>query len=385
MNILEGYFDYAAATPMLDDVVAAMTPYFSNNFYNPSALYVNARAVKQDIATARSAVAQAIGAKPVEVVFTAGGTEANNLAIQGIMRAHPGGTVLVSAIEHDSVLEPAKQYSATTIPVNNHGFVASDWLVNHISDNTVLISCVLVNNEIGTIQKIRDIVAVAELVRQQRRNAGNAMPLYVHTDACQALNYLDVMTGRLGVDLMTINSGKIYGPKQCGALYIKSGTVIAPLIFGGGQERSLRSGTENVASIVGFAKAVTLAKANRSAEEHRIRLLRDQTIELLAQIPGATLNGPRAAVRIANNINITFNAIDNERLIMEMDERGFMIASGSACSASSDQPSHVLHAIGLPDQQIRQTVRISLGRHSTADMCQSLVHNIKECLELLRA
>src|SRR5579862_3657095 len=250
------YLDYAAATPMDAEVIKAMQPYFADKFYNPSATYLAGRGVRKDVESARQSVAIQLGARPAEVIFTAGATEANNLAIQGIMREYPESEVLVSAIEHESVLEPARLFKVKEIPVTPQGIVDLQKLEKLITPKTVLVSVMLVNNELGTVQPISEI---AKILNKSSILRKNGWPLYLHTDGAQAGNYLDLHVSRLGVDLMSINSGKIYGPKQSGVLYVKAGTRLRPLIVGGGQEFGLRSGTENVAAAIGLAKALKIA------------------------------------------------------------------------------------------------------------------------------
>ncbi len=372
------YFDYAAATPLLPEVVAAMEPYFTRMFYNPSALYLSARAVKQDIQEARATVARALGAKPNEIIFTAGGTEANNLAIVGMMQRYVDAHMVTSAIEHESVLQPAQQYKHTVIPVDARGRLDFKALMSAITDTTVLVSVILANNEIGTIQDIKDLVARVADIRPKRLLAGNDRPLYIHTDACQAINYLDINTARLGVDLMTINAGKVYGPKQTGALYVKNGVILSPFVRGGGQEHNLRSGTQNVANIVGFARAIQLVRQDVTHEVKRLEKLQRHIVDNIVDNKSVHLNGTRLGRRLVNNIHITLDGVDNERLLMELDERGMQIATGSACSASSESPSHVLAAIGLSEAQSRNSVRITLGRYTTIEQCDLLIHSIKE-------
>ena len=381
MADLSNYFDNAAATPMLPKVLAAMQPFFSEKFYNPSAIYLAAQDVKASLDNARWLVAQNIGAKPTEIIFTAGGTEANNLAITGVMAKNPDGELIVSAIEHDSVLIPAKNYNLKIANVDEKGIVDVSALAKLINNKTVLISVMMANNEIGALQPIKDIVELVAKIRKERQKGGNKTPLYVHTDACQAVNYCDINIARLGVDLMTFNGGKIYGPKQSGVLFKKIGVNLQPLIYGGGQEYSMRSGTENVAQCIGFATAFEQAKSNAKSESKRLSKIRDETINELLKSSKITLNGPKGNRRLANNINITINGVDNERLLMQLDEQGFIVATGSACSASNDEPSHVLKAIGLSGAQAQSTIRITLGRSTTKDscalLCKTILHLVK--------
>lgn len=359
------YLDYAAATSLDPNVLAAMEPYFTDRFYNPSALYLDAKAVSRDIAGARSRIAGWMGARPGEVIFTAGGTEANNLAIHGVMQSYPESKMLASSIEHESVLNPARRYNCREIPVDTLGIVRLSELESLIDDNTVLISVMYANNEIGTIQPLKDISQLITKVRKSRRLKGNDLPLYLHSDAAQASNYLDLQVSRLGVDLMTINAGKIYGPKQCGALYVRAGTVLQPQILGGGQELGLRSGTENPAGIIGFAAALDLVQQDRQQETKRLQALQKLFLDLITRnLPDAVINGSQKH-RLPNNVHITLPTWDNERLIMSLDENGILAAAGSACSASSEEPSHVLSAIGLTNEDILSSLRFTMGRFTT--------------------
>lgn len=355
------YLDYAAASPMRPQILKAMRPYFSDKFHNPSATYLAGRSARQDLNNQRAKVAWLLGARPAEIIFTAGATEANNLAIQGVMRRFPECEVLMSSIEHESVLAPAGLFSHKPIPVDSHGRIILNRLSNLITDKSVLISVMLVNNEIGTIQPLGEIASLIKAIVDERRAKGNKRPLYLHTDAAQAANYLDLHASRLGGDLISLNGGKIYGPKQSGCLYVKAGVELAPLIVGGGQEFGLRSGTENTAAAAGFAAALELASARRAAESKRLAGLRQEFEEaLMAEIPKATINGsPRH--RAPHITSLTIENTDNERLMFELDERGIECAVGSACSASSSEPSHVLKAIGLTEAQARSTLRFSFG------------------------
>lgn len=373
------YLDYAAATPMDPIVLKAMKPYFSDKFHNPSATYLAGRAARQALEGARMSIAQHLGARPAEITFTAGATEANNLAVQGIMRDFPNGEVLVGAIEHESVLAPAKLFRYRMVPVSAQGIVDIPRLEKMIGPRTVLVSIGLVNNEIGSIQSLPKIAGILRQARKLRGPRG--LPLYLHSDAAQAPNYLDLHISRLGVDLLTINGGKIYGPKQSGALYIRGGLKLRPLILGGGQENGLRSGTENVAGVLGLTVALHLAQKNRGAEAKRLSALRQLFVETLQEsFPMAAVNG--STNHYAPHIlNVTFHGTDNERLMMELDERGLQVATGSACNASSDEPSHVLAAIGLSDEEARSSLRFSFGRQTTEN---DIKYTLKTLSQLLK-
>jgi len=368
------YLDYAAATPLDAHVAKAMQPYFSERFYNPSATYLAAKAVQHDLMQARSRVAYWLGARDSEIVFTAGGSEANNLALHGVMSSYPGGNLVVSAIEHDSVLAPAKIYPHKLTRVTRDGRIDLKHLQRSIDDKTVLVSIMYANNEIGTIQPLKEITTLVKSIRTKRQKQGNTRPLYVHTDACQAAAYLDLHVNRLGVDLMTLNGGKIYGPKQSGALYIKTGTTITPQILGGGQERGLRSGTENVVGCIGLAAALDLVQGRRVEETKRLAKLQTTFTELLtSKLPNCTINGSLKH-RLPNNVHVTLAGQDNERLMMQLDEQGIQCAVGSACSASNDEPSHVLMAIGLTEAEAQASLRFSFG-HTTkaADIRRTVI------------
>ncbi len=359
------YMDYAAATPVSAEVRAAMEPYFTDKFYNPSATYLLAKQAHDELEQARASVARVLGARPVEITFTAGGSEANNLAIRGVMQCYPEANVVISAIEHDSVLAPADLYDRRIAPVDIRGIVDVAELGKLVDDQTVLVSIMYANNEIGTVQPIREIARLVEAVRSQRVRYGNKLPLLLHTDAAQATNYLDMHIDRLGVDLMTLNGGKIYGPKQSGVLYIRAGVQLQPLIAGGGQEHGLRSGTENVAACVGFATALTATQAMRRDEVARLQVLQNQFVDgVQAKLPGVTLNGSKTK-RLPNNIHLTFPGIDNERLLLQLESAGILAAAGSACSASNDEPSHVLAALGLSEADARSSLRFTMGRSTT--------------------
>jgi cysteine desulfurase len=358
------YLDYAAATPMDPEVLKAMEPFFSERFYNPSAGYLAGRDSRRRLEYIRHKAAIVMGSRPAEIIFTAGATEANNLAIQGVMHQFPQAKVLTSAIEHESVLEPARLFAHREIPTDQNGLIILNKLSNLVDDETVLISVMLVNNEIGTIQPLKEIADLVENISKQRQAQGNKLPLYLHTDAAQAANYLDLHVSRLGIDMMSINGGKIYGPKQSGILYVKAGTKLKPLIIGGGQEFGLRSGTENIAAAAGLATALQTAQARRAAEVRRLTALRVELEKLLAaQLPASVINGYKN--RAPHLISVTIPGSDNERLMMELDEAGIMCAVGSACSAGRDEASHVLTAIGLSEAVARSTLRFSLGRQTT--------------------
>lgn len=368
------YLDYAAATPLDEQALSAMKPYFSDLFYNPSSGYLQAKKVRDSIEDSRKNVALELGCRPSEIIFTAGGTEANNMAIKGVMAKFPSKKLLISSIEHDSVLASSNQFSSDKILVDQKATILLKDLSQKIDDDTVLISVMYANNEVGTIQPIKDISILIKQTRKDRANRNIKTPIYLHTDACQAANYLDLHVNNLGVDLMTLNGGKIYGPKQSGCLYVKAGVELKNIISGGGQEKNLRSGTENVAGIIGFTKALQLTATLRTEESKRLNLLKQEFIKSLN--PEKITINSTAKHSLPNMINISVTNTDGERLLMELDEKGIMCSTGSACSARKDNPSHVLVAMGLSDQQIAGSLRFSMGRQTTME-------DVKNCLKVL--
>lgn len=374
------YLDHAAATPLDEEVLAAMQPFFSDVFYNPSATYLPARQAREALESARRLVGERLGARPTEVIFTAGGTEANNLAIAGVMVKFPNCSVTLSNIEHDSVMAAAQQFNSSAALVTEQGRVDLADLRRKISDETVLVSIMYANNEVGTIQPIREISRMLAELRAARKQKGMELPLYFHVDACQAANYLGLQVASLGVDLMTLNGGKIYGPKQSGVLYVASHVKLKPMIYGGGQERGLRSGTENVAGAVGFAVALEKAQKMRHDEAVRLNEVKKHVFHLLKQkIPGAIVNGSLKQ-RLPNNIHITLPGYDNERILVQLEAQGVLAAAGSACSASSDEPSHVLRAMGVSDEAARSSLRFTMGRTTTKAEIEKLIEALQEVM-----
>lgn len=372
------YLDHAAATPVDPAVLRAMQPFFTDDFYNPSATYTPALEVRKGLEAARAGVAHWLGSRPSEVIFTAGGTEANNLAIHGVMRQFPKANIVVSSIEHESVLEPASNYECRQVAVQPDGRLDLDDLAKKIDQDTVLVSIMYANNEIGTVQPIRQIAKIIVAKRAERQDR----PLYFHTDACQAANYLDLHVARLGVDLLTINGGKIYGPKQSGALYVKAGTTLQPLIQGGGQERGLRSGTENVAAAVGLAVALESVQSGRHQETKRLQTLQQEFFKLIeTKIPQAIINGS-CKWRLPNNVHLTLSGRDNERLLIQLETAGILAAAGSACSASNEEASHVLRALGVSDDDARASLRLTMGRPTTKSAVEKTVKTLADLLLL---
>lgn len=358
------YLDYASATPVDESVLRSMEPYFTNEFYNPAAVYVRARQARENLIEAKKTVAAHMGVTHSELIITSGASESNNLVIRGVMDKFPGQKILISAIEHESVIKPAEKYSHGVIGVDERAVVKLEELDN-IADNVVLLSVMLANNEVGTIQPISKIAAKIREIKRDRQKRKIGLPLYFHTDAAQAPLYLEINAHRLGVDFMSLNGGKIYGPKQTGLLFAARHTLFEPQILGGGQQRGLRSGSESTAQVVGLAKALDLAATLKSAEIKRLaglqRYFTDGLNQLNSQI---IINGP-SKNRLPSNIHATFPGADNERLLFRLDEAGIMASAGSACSASAEEPSHVLNAMGLSDEQARSSLRFSFGRETT--------------------
>lgn len=375
------YFDYAAATPIDAEVLQSMEPYFSETFFNPSALYTGARDAKQALQEARVRVSKILGAKPSEITFVSGGTESANLAITGVMSSFPDATMITSAIEHDAVLEPAKRTGRVrTVSVDTSGRVNVHDVIDLIDDSTVLISIMYVNNEVGTVQPIKELCDAVSVVRKNRQRKGIRTPLWVHTDACQAPQYLDITVGSLGVDLMTLNGGKIFGPKQSGVLYHKTGVTLQPQILGGGQELGLRSGTENVAYCVGFSVALERATTLRGKVTRNVAEVAQyfrQSLE--ADIPDCVFNGHKK-LRVPSTVHVTFSGKDNERILFALDDAGIYAASGSACSASNEESSHVLKAMGLSDAEARASIRFTIGKYTTKEEIDRAVKILKKAV-----
>jgi cysteine desulfurase len=367
------YLDNGAATPLDKEVLEVMQPFLSDLYFNPSATYLPAKKVRNALDEARKKVAYWLGAKAQEIIFTAGATEANNLAIKGVMDRFPDGNMVLSQLEHESVIEPAKQYNHKFIKVDNQGLIDCGDLRKKIDDNTVLVSIMLANNEIGTVQSFSVINKVLNEIRLVRKNS---KPLYFHSDCAQAGNYLDLHAARLKVDLLSLNGGKLYGPKQSGCLFVKNSLQLKPLIVGGGQEYGLRSGTENVAGIIGFSYALDKAQTLKRNEAKRLKQLQSYFIENLGQkCPSAQVNGS-IKQRLPNNVHITLPATDNETTLLKLEQKGILAAAGSACSASSEEPSHVLKAIGVSQKHSRSSIRFTLGRNTT-------LNDIKTTLKFL--
>ena len=397
--------DYAAGAPLDTRVFSAMKPYFLNEHGNPSAIYKEGVEAKHVIEEARAKIASAIFAHQDEIIFTSGGTESNNLAIFGVTRAaHESGIIkphiVTSVIEHPSVLnacralEKTGEANVSYIGVDNDGIVNLAEFKKALRQETVLVSIMYANNEIGTIQPIREI---AKIIRQYRKSyldvkrpsqLGGSTPKlkypYFHTDACQAMNYLDTHVERLGVDLLTFNGAKIYGPKGVGALYKKRGVSLVPVLYGGGQEKGLRSGTENVPAIVGLAKALEIARKIVEKESVRQTKLRDCFIsEIKKYFPDAVVNGSQTQ-RLPNNINISFQNIESQHMVIMLDAKGIAVSAKSACSSGDENASYVVSALDGQKWRADNSVRFSLGRNTTKKDIQKTIGALQEIIKKYR-
>ena len=373
------FLDFASATPQSDASVAAMQPYLQQDFYNASALYLAAKKVKHDLDNLRATTAKILQVRPSEIYFTAGATEANNIIIKGILNKYADTECIYSDIEHDSVRKSMPHVQSKIVTVAADGRIDLDALQKAITDKTSLIVCMYANNEIGTIQPLHDVVALVQTVRAQLLQKKVTTPLYVHVDASQSFQYIALLPHKLGIDSAVVGAGKIYGPKQSAVLFIKAGMQLAPLVNGGGQENSVRPGTENIALIAGTVAAVQQTDKMRATESRRMQELQKYFIERLLQLKQVTINGSLKH-RLPNNIHITCQGYDNETLVMQLDELGIMAATGSACHASSDEPSAVLRAIGLSDAQAQSSIRFSMGRTTTKNDVDTTVTALAKCL-----
>ena len=374
------YMDHSATSPVDPEVFEAMKPYFIDSFGNASTLYSLGREGKMAMESARAEVASIIGAEPKEIIFTSGGTESDNLAIKGTAYKlkNKGNHIITSDIEHPAVDETCKYlekngFKVTYLPVYNNGIVKVKDLEDAITDDTILITIMHANNEIGTIQPIEEIGAIA-------REKG----IYFHTDAVQTVGKIPVDVEKLNVDMLSLSSHKLYGPKGVGALYIKKGVRIEPLLHGGGHERGIRPGTENVPGVVGLGKACTIANQNLERDAQKLTTLRNRLIDgVLGSNDESYLNGDRVK-RLPNNANFRFTGIEGESLILHLDSKGIAASTGSACSSTKLEPSHVLTALGLKEVEAHGSLRISLGRENTEEDIDFAITAIKEVVEQLR-
>ena len=376
------YLDYAATTPTHPDVVKAMLPYFTDAFGNPSSIHSYGQETKGAIEEARAKVAALIGAHDEEIIFTSGGTEADNFALKGVAFAgeKKGNHIVTSSTEHHAVLDTCKflerrgLFRVTYLPVDEYGFVDPDDVKEAITDKTILVSIMHANNETGTIESIADIGRVVK-----------AAGIYLHTDAVQTVGHIPIDVNELGVDLLSMSAHKLYGPKGVGALYVRKGTRLIPFMQGGGQERKRRASTENVPGIVGFSKAVEIAQQEMTEEAERLSQLRDKLIGgLLERIDHTRLNG-HPVKRLPNNVNISIDFVEGESMLLNLDLEGICASTGSACSSASLEPSHVLLAMGLAQEQAHGSLRFTLGKWTTEEEIERVLEVLPPIVTRLRA
>ena len=377
------YFDNAASTAVHPEVVKEMIPYFDTQYGNPSSIHQFGRKAKNAIQKARKQVAALVGAEPGEITFTSGGTESNNTIFYGCPKFQEDkfelNHIITSSIEHDAVLEPVREFEkngvqVTYLPVDEHGLVNPDDITKSINEQTAIVSIMFANNEVGTIQPIQEISKIC-----------NKYQIPLHTDAVQAVGKIPINVKDLGVDALSISSHKINGPKGVGALFLKKGSTTTPYILGGGQENGMRSGTENVASIVGFGKACEIAKDKLSDNISHFQTLHSSILsKVVKEIPHVKLNG-HPQNRIFNNIHLTFLGVNGEDLIIKLDEHGIAASTGSACSMHTQKASHVLKAMGFNHEQITGSLRISFGYTNTLDEVEQTVEVLKKVVAELRS
>ena len=373
------YLDNAASTKIHDDVLDSMIPYLKEQYGNPSSIHRYGRLTRKAIEKARKQIAFLINADPSEILITSGGTESNNTALNGIAMKKPSSHIITSSIEHDAILEPCKKLSKNGfdvdyVSVDNFGMVDPTNIENKITEKTSIVSIMFGNNEVGTIQPISKIAKIC-----------NSHNVVFHTDAVQAIGKIPIDVKELGVDLLSISSHKLYGPKGIGALYIKNGIDIDPVILGGGQEDGLRSGTENVANIVGFGKACEIAKERFVENTSHMNKLRTSLIEKIHnEIPKVTLNGHPQS-RLPNNVHFTFLGINGEDLIIKLDEYGIAASTGSACSVNTQKASHVLESMGFSLEQITGSLRLTVGIFNDEKEITQTVDVLKKIVQELRS
>jgi len=374
------YLDYNATTPLAPEVLEVMLPYFREEFGNPSSIHSFGQRAKAALYDARERVASLIGASPNEILFTSGGTEADNLAILGVLEAAEGGRrhLVTSSVEHHAVLNTMKALAKKGVPVtflkvDRAGRVDPEDLKSALTPGTLLVSIMHANNETGVVQP------VAELARLTHQAGA-----YFHTDAVQSIGKIPVRVRELGVDLLSLSGHKIYGPKGTGALYVRRGVNVRPIFRGGGQERARRPGTENLPGLVGLGRAAQLAETHLAGEPNRVAVLRDRlTEDVLARIPGSAPNGAEAE-RTPNTVNLSFQGVEGETLIIALDLKGCAVSTGAACSSGTVEPSHVLIAMGLSPQQVQGSIRVSLGRYTTAEEIAYFVDVLESVVESIR-
>jgi cysteine desulfurase len=368
MKMKSIYLDYAATTPIDNEVLSLMLPYFSDEYNNPSSLHKSGRKALKAIREAKEIISRIINVSSDEIIFTGSGTEADNIALIGTARANKekGNHIIISAIEHKAILESAKflekeGFEISFLPVDKNGVVDLNEFKSLIREDTILVSVMLANNEIGTIQPVSEI---SKILKERRNQTG--FPL-IHTDACQDAGHTEIDVEKLGVDLLTLNGSKVYGPKGIGVLYKKRDVKISPIIVGGDQEKGYRAGTESVPVIMGMAFALQKSEELREKEEKRLLELRKYFISILKEkIPEIIINGHPTEV-LSHIISVTMPNIEGESIVLMLDDKGVEVATGSACSAKNLKPSHVLIAIGQDDRLLHGSVRFSLGRKTTKE------------------
>ncbi len=381
------YLDHAATTPLDEMVLEKMQPFFSDIFANPSSFHSPGLEAKRAVDEARQSIAARLNAHADELVFCSGGTESDNLAILGLVRAEKSKAkhVITTAIEHPAVLEPLKhlekngEIELTILPVDKYGLVKVEDVEAALRPSTVLVSVMYANNEIGTIQPIADI---GRAILKWRKANKTPFP-YLHSDACQAAGALDLDVEKLHVDLLTLNGSKIYGPKGVGLLFVRRGVTLEPIVFGGGQERGARSGTENVPGIIGLAAALGIAQAGKEKENARLTKLRDRLAEGLLKIPKTRLNG-HPTDRLPNSVNVSFMDIEGEAAVLYLDAQGIYCSTGSACASSSLDPSHVILATGVSYEAAHGSLRFTLGRSTKPADIDYVLKTIPGIVEKLR-
>ncbi len=385
MEERRAYFDHAATTPPDPRVVEAMLPYLTTRWGNPSSIYYEAREARKGLDQARRTVAAILGAKPNDIVFTSGGTESDNLALCGVAYAsrQRGRHIVTTAIEHHAVLHTVERleqegFRVTLLPVDREGFVDLDALAEAVTEETTLVSVMYANNEVGTIEPIAEAARIAK-----RRNPHVAF----HTDAVQAAGALPMEVDALGVDLLSIAAHKLYGPKGVGALYVRPRTPFLPQTLGGSQERNRRAGTENVAGVVGLARALELAYEELEARNAHCRELRDRLLdEVPARVRGAHITGPLDRTRrLPNNASFCIEGVEGEAVLVQLDLEGFAASSGSACTTASLEPSHVLTAMGVPEDLARGSLRLTVGKDNTHEEVDRLLEALPRIVERIRA
>ncbi|MGB2878368.1 MAG: cysteine desulfurase NifS [Dehalococcoidales bacterium] len=375
------YLDYAATTPTHPDVVEAMLPYFTNSFGNPSSIYACGQDAKEAIEGARASVAALIGARDEEIIFTSGGTEADNAALKGVAYASGGRGqhIITSSIEHHAILETShfletQGFEITYLPVDEYGMVDPDDVRRAITDKTIIVSIMHANNEVGTIQPVAEIARIT-------REAG----VYLHTDAVQAVGHISFTVDELGVDLLSLSAHKLYGPKGVGAFYIRKGTKLVSFMHGGEQEYGRRASTHNVPGIVGLGKAAQIARQETDEEAERVTRLRDKLRNgILENIDHVRLNG-HPQVRLPNNLNVSISYAEGEAMCLKLDREGICCSTGSACTSAATEPSHVLTALGLDPLQSHSSLRFSLGKWTTEEEIDRVLEVLPRIVAKLRA